>query len=111
MNYIQGVLFQVHVSKCPLDISSYVFNRHLKLSMSQTKLLIFPQKPSHSAAFLISIYGPITHLLVILVCVCLQNMYKYDLNVPALLALWSDPFPKAARIILFTHKSDTHSPT
>lgn len=59
--YTQEVLLQMDLFKYPFDISSCVSNRHLKLNMSQVKLLIFPPNPA-LFAILLSIYGNSTPL-------------------------------------------------
>lgn len=58
--YTQEVLLQMDLFKYPFDISC-VSNRHLKLNMSQVKLLIFPPNPA-LFAILLSIYGNSTPL-------------------------------------------------
>lgn len=105
VKYIQEVLLQMDVSKYPFDISSCVSNRHLKLNMSQVKLLTFPPNLT-LFAILLSTYGnsiplpgtplllswpPAHHLSMILVGVYFQNISKYVLNAPPLLTLWSKP--------------------
>lgn len=44
---------QILTVKCEIDILPWTSNRHLKLNMFKTEILIFPQRPAH-LCFLIS---------------------------------------------------------
>ena len=128
MKHIQQVLFQMHVSKCPLDVSSCVSKQGSQTQHVPNQTPDLPSKTCSSCSppylnICKSILLPVTplflscstaHLSVTLVGFHLQNISKYVQHAPPLLAprskLFSNPFPTQQSEGKFSHINQTLPP-